>query len=439
MSISPRVPNPLSGRRPWLAVSLAYGRALWRRHRLPPGDLLDIGELERGHRTLLIDRAARYGPVFKGLMERRLVVCVLGHSLGRRLLKEHAASLRAVSIELESLFPYGFMRGMEGDVHRNYRKTLVRGIAQLPLETYTPRFEAIADQALQAHGGNPGKCVPLHAWDTVLEQIASSALITLFFGIGPGSVEHSRLLATYHQLGPNGVVWNLTPRQTQAYRTLSAEVAALGAGGGGLLGHLLEHDDVDETLIGNLIYMVELGRYDLRGLLRWISRYAIDTPGWLERIAVDCARPGADVNGNSAAVAFVLETLRMDQSERLMREVKRDIVFGEWLIPKGSLVRVCMWEGHKDAHAFPRPFEFDPSRFCGPEQNHGQFSPFGLDHHRCPLSGPVIQIAAAFLRVLAGNFAVSGRGAEPATRGPYHWQPSPGLEITLSHRMKAGN
>ena len=60
------VANPLSSRRPWQALAKAYARVLWTRKPLPPGDLVDIGELERGDRTLLINRAARYGPVFKG-------------------------------------------------------------------------------------------------------------------------------------------------------------------------------------------------------------------------------------------------------------------------------------------------------------------------------------------------------------------------------------
>ena len=78
---------------------------------------------------------------------------------------------------------------------------------------------------------------------------------------------------------------------------------------------------------------------------------------------------------HAAAEAFTLETLRMDQSERLMRNVGRDIRFEGWLIPAGSLVRVCMWEAHKDPDAFPRPFVFDPSRFLNDVSAGERFSP----------------------------------------------------------------
>jgi cytochrome P450 len=426
--------KPFSDRSPWLAVARAYARALWLRRRLPPGKLVDIGELERGHRLLLIDSARQYGPVFKGLMDRRLVVCVVGHALGRRLLKEHASSLRAVSIRLESLFPHGFMRGMEGEVHRGHRKNLVRGISALNLESFTPRFEAIAAAALAAYADNAQRDFSSHAWADTLGYIANSALIVLFFGAEPGSTAHQRLLAAYHQLGPHGVVWNPTERQIVAYRALSAEVTALGADAGGLFGQLLAQSSVDATMLGNLIYMVELGRYDLRGLLRWISRYAADDPAWLERIVTETEGAAPATNGTMATEAFVLEALRMDQSERLMRDVQRDIVFDDWLIPQGSLVRVCMWEAHKDVRNFPRPFQFDPARFLDRATAGDNFSPFGLDHHHCPLAGPVVQIAMAFLRVLAQQYTVRGRGAEPAVRGPYHWEPSPRFELTLERR-----
>ena len=45
---------------------------------------------------------------------------------------------------------------------------------------------------------------------------------------------------------------------------------------------------------------------------------------------------------STAAEAFVLEVLRSDQAERLMRLVTRDIVFDGYLIPKGARVRVCV-------------------------------------------------------------------------------------------------
>jgi len=189
---------------------------------------------------------------------------------------------------------------------------------------------------------------------------------------------------------------------------------------------------IDETLLGNLIYMVELGRYDLRGLLRWVSKYAAEHPSWLDRIASETLSHVQ--SQTSAAEAFVLETLRMDQSERLMRHVLDDFVFEGYLIPRGALLRVCMWEAHKDPDAFPSPFQFDPARHLGEGSAGERFSPFGLDHHLCPFAGLTVQLAAAFLRVLAKNYKIAAHDGDPAVRGPYHWQPSPGFTVDLSPR-----
>jgi len=427
----PKVAKPYADHNPVTEVAQAYGRALWARRRLPPGDLIDIVDLERRNRTVLMDFASQYGPVFKAIMHRRLVVCVFGHSLGRRVLKEHAKSLRPLSIELESLFPIGFMRGMEGETHRKYRRALVQAISVADLGALAGKFEEIAAAALGAYAANPIQGSSAHAWADVLEQITTSCLIVLVFGVSPGSAVHARLVAAYHDLGPHGVVWNITDQQATAFRVLAAELAALRPDAGGLLGQMSAQGPVDETMLGNLIYMVELGRYDLRGLLRWISRYAADNAEWLDRIAAETPTPGS---GMTSAEAFVLETLRMEQSERLMRDVKGDFVFDGWLIPKGALLRVCMWEAHKDPDTFPRPFVFDPTRFLGNAPPTDRFSPFGLDHHHCPLAGLSIQMSMAFLRALAEGYDVRGHGAEPAMRGPYHWEPSSKFTVGLGCR-----
>jgi len=433
-SIALQPAKPLSDRRPLVDALRAFLTTLRRRRPLPPGDLVPLDEIERAHRTVLIERAATLGPVFKGLMEKRLVVCIVGHALGRRLLKEHAASLRPVTIDIKPVVPAGFMRQMEGEAHRRYRKALVQAVNAIDADLLAPVLEAIVAEGLRAHAADPAAPASPGAWADALSSIATSLLLAAFFGARPGTPAHGDLMAGYHQLGPHGVVWRLGQRQVEACAALRDRLSRLlpaDALPGSLWPALLAAGPVDETMLGNLIYMVELGRYDLRGLLRWLSKYAGDRPAWLDRIA---AEPAGGSDGRPAAEAFVLETLRMDQSERLMRDVLQDIVFDGWLIPKGALVRVCMWEAHKSAEVFPDPFVFDPSRFLGHAPAGDRFSPFGLDHHHCPLAGLSVQLAATFLRVLAREFRLDARNGDPAVRGPYHWQPSPRLVVSLSHR-----
>lgn len=44
-----QIAKPFAERHPLLAIARAYGRSLGARTRLPPGDLVDIGEAERAH------------------------------------------------------------------------------------------------------------------------------------------------------------------------------------------------------------------------------------------------------------------------------------------------------------------------------------------------------------------------------------------------------
>ncbi len=178
--------------------------------------------------------------------------------------------------------------------------------------------------------------------------------------------------------------------------------------------------------------MVEMGRFDLASLFRWLSFYAAERPAIMADIAMDAAPapPGA----TPLTEALVLETLRLNQSERLMRVVNRDVVFAGYLIPRHASVRLCMWESHKSSEAFSDPFVFDPGRFLTGRVTRDQYSPFGLDQHNCPLAGMSIRLSELFVRTLAVRYAVEGVGQGPAMRGRYHWQPPKAFTMRLNPR-----
>ena len=129
----------------------------------------------------------------------------------------------------------------------------------------------------------------------------------------------------------------------------------------------------------------------------------------------------------------MLEVLRSDQAERLMRLVTRDIVFDGYLIPKGARVRVCVWESHHRPEAFADPYRFDPDRFRDSTPTKEDFAPFGVDNHQCPFGGMTISLGVAFLRALA-EFDASLVQDGPAIRGAYHWEPSRRLRVKVTSR-----
>ena len=49
----------------------------------------------------------------------------------------------------------------------------------------------------------------------------------------------------------------------------------------------------------------------------------------------------------------------------ISRRALRDIEIDGYLIPKGTIMRARLWEGHKDPKTFPDPYAFRPDRFIG--------------------------------------------------------------------------
>jgi cytochrome P450 len=70
------------------------------------------------------------------------------------------------------------------------------------------------------------------------------------------------------------------------------------------------------------------------------------------------------------------------------REAARDLVVGDYHIPKGTLI---LWSAHlagRDERAWPDPLRFDPDRFidADPEQQalaDAAWIPFGRGHRNC--------------------------------------------------------
>jgi cytochrome P450 len=423
----------------WLTNLIGAIRSLVGRQSLPPGDQIELDSVERTDRRILLALAAEHGPIFKLIEQNHSQICVIGLPLARRLLKVNALALRPVTIELTSLFSEGFMRQMVGETHTKYRTSLVAAIYQLELPAFLPELRIIASSRLGKYFVEAGTREDTSQdYLDALTDIATGLLLRVFFGASPGTEAHTNLLTLFKNLGPHGLVWNITDVQTLAFKELCAELKKLLSekvetgmtGGDGILQILHGAGSLDDTLLGNLIYMVEMGRYDMRGLFRWISRNAANAPEWVEEIR---APVNSDIGKAwSVARAFIQETLRMDQSERLIREVTDDFIFENFQFPKGWRVRICLWESHKNAENFPQPFEFEPERFLSNPPSRNSYSPFGLDRHQCPFSEIAVTLGTVFLQCLAQEYRVSALNDGSGIRGAYHWEPPTDFTILLS-------
>lgn len=420
---------------------VACFKSFFGQRKLPPGELIPVYQAEKSNRLFLIQQAKRHGPIFKAVVFNELLICVLGLDLGRRLLRDHANDLIACTVDLKALFPKGFLREMTGEDHRNYRRALMQAIQPEDFAFRTGSMEKlVADSLADFAASQTGVENDPNNFIAALHRITSGMLIELFYGLTPGSASFQRILHSYEKLSPDGFVWEPKEAQKLAFVEIRDHLLDLGDHpekrpanfSRSILGRILDVAKLDETMMGNLIYMVETGRHDTAGLLRWLAKFAAAHPPMLERIAGE--KPVANAGETTFAEAFVLETLRLEQSERLMRRVKNDFVFeGHWF-PQSAFVRVCVWESHKSETAFASPFQFDPTRFLTATPGRDAFAPFGLDHHQCPFGDITLKMGVIFLRELARGYTVKSVNDGEAWRGDFHWQPASHFTVELQNK-----
>jgi cytochrome P450 len=186
---------------------------------------------------------------------------------------------------------------------------------------------------------------------------------------------------------------------------------------------------LEDAVLGNLVYMVEMGRYDLRGLFRWIVKYLTDAPPVVAALRAEVTSPGRQTG---LATATVMEVLRLDQSEAIVRKAIADLEFDRVTIPNGSFVRACMREAHRDPSVFVNPERFEPSRFLGREYSANEYSPFGLDQHTCLAGDIVLRLGTLFIATLVREFDWQAAADGPRHRGFYHWEPAPNFAVHLT-------
>ena len=199
-----------------------------------------------------------------------------------------------------------------------------------------------------------------------------------------------------------------------------------------MLKHLVETKSDDDTALGNLIFLFEPSHFDVYSLWHWLLYYLAKNNHVADRIAEALA---ADrVEADKLVIATILETLRLDQSEVLYRQAADDIVFDGQFMPKGEVVRVCLWEGHKDKASFADPFAFRPERFLEQDFGLDQFAPFGLDKRRCIGADLTMALTSIFVAELCRRFSCTLIADAPPMLGAYHWEPGADSLISLSLR-----
>ena len=441
----------------WIADRLenAVHRAAWhaarvriqlrdttgREPRLPPGSLSASCPFKAlADDRFYLEQFRRYGSIFKLFWgSGHLKVCVVGLALGRRLLNQHRGAVRPETVDITPLVPADYLRSMIPAVHPMYRRLFVAAFRQDPVAAWEVELRALVARELGRLAdvvGADGRAQHLYA---ALDAIALRALLMMIFGVRPDDVSASQLEDAYRRLGPDGHVVAVGARQKEAFHAIRTIVLAIlqamthndpARFGDSIMKRLVIADaaSIDDTVIGNAIYMVERGHHDVRDLLRWVLKYLGDHPPVVRELGADGIDPAYR---KKLAEACVLETLRMDQAELLKRRAVKAFTFEGFHVPRDSWVAILLRESHRDPHVFPEPDAFRPHRFLERTFSADEYAPFGIDEHQCIAASMVVQTATLFVEELIKGFSWSVCSDGPRRYGHFHWEPSAAFAIDI--------
>ncbi len=427
-----------------------YGRS-WG---LPPGSLglMPSGIMRDPY--FIEKQIAKYGPIFKTSRDFHPFICLYGHERGLKFLREHDESLLGKPMPFNHYIPKGFIRCMGPAVHTKYRKLFVSGISSQTIDQCTPFLAATVRETLNRFAedcshSSTGRLDP----DTYLREMICSSFVPLFFGIQRESQLFVEVQSLYEIINTRRNLCGTDRKKRRATENLIELIAQranlyaenLNKGNSVpacFLRELLETDvqaAQDHTVLGNLIYMVEIGGLnDTASLIRWILKILMEHPSWMTRLREtgEDTHDGTDKRRNLAAERIVKETLRLQQMEFLLRRNTRDIVFEGYRIPKNWSVRICIREGNRDPDVFAAPEAFDPDRFLDRKYSNVEYSGFGLFRHSC-LGAYLTQVFCSnFILELVDGFELKPAADWEAEHGKSHWIPRRGYQISLRHRAE---
>jgi len=416
-------------------------RLRWRaRPHRGAGDGLPPGRIGVGPETLLrfdyfSDQIRAYGPISKSNYFLDPLVCIANLELATAWFREHAEHLEHRSLPYNKHVPGGAIRWAPEPRHSELRRNFSRALSSKVIEAWEPEMSrairAQLDDAARECASNAAGIAP-RDW---VREAARQVWSGLFLGLGaddpayPEVREHMFALdicrpypvsdaeTTQRLDRMSELVRDRLAHRSPADRpTLAAELDRMEPG---VLG--------DVGYVRNLVYLSMGTRDDTTGLLVWLLWYLAAHPDWRAKVA---AAPDSDL-----AERVVSETLRLDQSEYVMRATRAPVPIGDYSVPENWMVRVCIREIHRDANTFPDPLRFDPDRFHNGAIGRDKYAPFGIDHRSCTGESLTRTMATAFVRELATGFdvdVVHDAPRELSWNG--HWAPAETYRVRLRPR-----
>lgn len=438
--------------RPAAVLALGIGGyVLWRARPghgassgLPPGSLSPLPVRPWSDPGFYARQAARYGDTFKLSQFGRPMVCIVGLERANRFLREHDDELVVPPLPFSRFIEGGYLRYLPEESHARYRRLFRSIFHSEAVANAEPRLAAVFHRSLarmaERSGGDGSVVVK-----APFMRMMFVAWTELFYGIGEEHPDFARLEELHRVIDIRRARWARRRRVEPALGEIEAILARRAAAFAPdeaddpscFLAALVAGDPealADRTVVGNLIYILQVTWGDVTGLLLWTFKMLGDHPVWRERLERTAA--DSDESGRDLATRIVQETLRLEQSESRYRRAAADLAIDGFRIPRGWLVRMCVRESHQDAAAFPDPGAFDPDRFGDEPLPRDRYSPFGIYRLAC--------IGEELTKVVGATFAlglVSGFEWRVVEDGPAeinswaHNAPSPRLRVRMAPRV----
>lgn len=430
----------------WRARS-AYGVSTG----LPPGSLALMPRQPFKDPRFIEQQIERHGPIFKTSRGFQPFICIYGHKRGLNFLRQNDDTLQGVALPFSRHIPGGFLRYMIPDAHNHYRGVIQKHFSVDTIEGNSASLNTMISTTLnrmtnECRDGSTGRVNP----DPQLREMVFDYLVKLILGVNRTDPEYAQLRSHYavidirtNPCGSGRKKERATAELTSLVRQRASFLREYKRQGADDKNSILQNsiDSIrdassDDTIIGNLIFMVELGTNDVTGLLRWTLKLLSDNPDWIEHLRKECAGSLYDRENASHRLAehIFKETLRLEQIEFLLRKSTDEIWFEGFRIPKNWRIRICIREGNRNSGTFPKPDEFDPNRFRDNQYSSIEYSPFGLYRHNCLGAYLTQNICCSFILNLVQNFDFDAGPKWPSEHGLFHWEPCRGHSLSLRHR-----
>jgi cytochrome P450/nitrite reductase/ring-hydroxylating ferredoxin subunit len=440
----------------------------------------------RGH-LIMEEWAGRFGPTYQFRMGAKRVVATADPALIEEALRSRPGVFRR-NASFDRILSEVGLRGVfnaEGDAWRSQRKLATAALAQRHLRQLYPNLRTVAARLKtrwqkSAAGGETLDIVE------DLKRFTVDVTMLIAFGHDANTVEQAgdviqRELEVVFP-GLNRRTFALFPTwryvQTPSDRRFTSAFVKLRAWLDGLLVETrtrLKADPElaqrpsnfieamitavdengkpfsDDVIWSNLVTMLVGGEDTTTFTLAWAIHELCDSPRWAAELrdeadeVIGSMEVAADIDAVNSLVranAAVNETMRLRTvSPCITLEANDDLVLGDILVPKATLVCALTRPAVLKAENFADPLAFRPERWLdqldGP-RNVSTCMPFGSGPRMCPGRSLAYLEMKTLLSMLYKNFVVERVGASSDVVERFGFTMSPvGLKVRLYSRAEA--